>query len=71
VVRSLALMLVGTSIVIDYLQVSPWWGWISHDTTLASGDGGPPPFLEALRTPPIACIDTDGVEPAMSSPVEP
>jgi hypothetical protein len=34
--ESLALMPLGTYIGNSYLQVTPWWGWISHDTTLAT-----------------------------------
>jgi hypothetical protein len=35
-VRSLALMSLGTYIGNGYLQVAPWWSWISHDTMLAA-----------------------------------
>ena len=35
-VRSLALMPLYTYIGKGYLQVSPWWGWILHDITLAT-----------------------------------
>jgi hypothetical protein len=34
--ESLALKPLGTYVGNCYLQVTPWWGWISHDTTLAS-----------------------------------
>ena len=35
-VSSLALIPLSTYIGNGYLQVAPWWDWISHDTTLAT-----------------------------------